>query len=166
MSSVHYCFQCGTALTSRILEGREREVCPACGWVHYPQLKVGAAAQIVVDGRLLLCMRASTPFRDTWNLPAGYVEADEPPARAAEREALEETGLRVRARRLVEAVYFDDDPRGSGILLVYACEILGGEPRPNAESREIRLFAPQEIPANLCGAGYREVVLRWQREGG
>ncbi len=165
MSGLHYCFQCGTALTSRAVEGRPREVCPACGWVHYRQLKVGAAAQIVVDGRLLLCLRASAPFQGTWNLPAGYVEADEPPSRAAEREVLEETGLQVRARRLVEAVYFDDDPRGNGILLVYACEILGGEPRPNAESLEIRLFAPQEIPANLCGAGHREAVLRWQREG-
>ncbi len=150
----------------RSLEGRLREVCPACGWVHYRQLKVGAGAQIVLDGRLLLCLRASAPFQGTWSLPAGYVEADEPPARAAEREAWEETGLHVHALRLVEAVYFYDDPRGNGILLVYACEVLGGDLRPNAENWEARLFAPQEIPANLCGAGHREAIRHWQHQAG
>ena len=163
MSAPHYCFRCGAALVSRTLEGRRREVCPACGWVHYAQLKVGAAAQIVVEGCLLLSLRAAAPFAGTWNLPAGYVEADEDPARAAEREALEETGLRVRAVSLEAAIYFDDDPRGNGLLLVYACEVLGGSLHPNAESAALRFFAPEDIPPNLTGAGHRRAILRWQR---
>jgi hypothetical protein len=39
----------------------------------------------VADGRLLLLQRSRDPWRGAWNLPAGYVEADEDPARAAGR---------------------------------------------------------------------------------
>ena len=56
-----YCPRCGARLTARGLAGRRRPVCPRCGYAHYEQLKVGAAALVERDGRLLLLERALEP---------------------------------------------------------------------------------------------------------
>ncbi len=160
-TSTHHCIQCGAQMAGKEIEGRMREVCPDCGWIHYEQLKVGAAALIEDQGRLLLLKRAHDPWRGDWNLPAGYVEVDEPPARAAERETLEETGLDVKATHLVNGYYFDDDPRGNGVLLLYACEIVGGERKRSQEVLEMDFFSPMEIPDNICGAGHKDAIADW-----
>jgi NADH pyrophosphatase NudC (nudix superfamily) len=66
---------CGSPLTWRGFPGeREREICQACGWVYYPQLKVGAAAVMEKDAKLLLVRRDQDPWKGCWNLPAGYLE--------------------------------------------------------------------------------------------
>ena len=100
----HYCFQCGTQLELRIRDNREREICPACDWVYYAQLKVGAAVLIEQDGKLLLLKRNHEPWKGTWMVPAGYVEADEDPKDAAVREVLEETGLEVEIGDLYTSI--------------------------------------------------------------
>ena len=79
----HYCLMCGAQMTWRQLEGHRREVCPSCGYIHYQHLKVAAAAVIEQDDRILLIRRANPPWQGDWNLPAGYVEADEAPSAAA-----------------------------------------------------------------------------------
>jgi ADP-ribose pyrophosphatase YjhB (NUDIX family) len=156
-----YCLECG-AMLERVQQERERLVCPRCGWVYYAQPKIGAAAVIEVDGRLLLARRAYEPWRGYWYLPAGYVEVDESPAEAAEREVYEETGLRVQAQRLVDVRYFDDDPRGPGVLVIYACQIVAGELRVSHETDGLCFFDAQHLPDDLAGAGHRETILAWQ----
>jgi len=158
-----YCLLCGTPLIARKIEHRSRGTCPACGWVLYEQLKVGVGAVLEKDGCILLLRRAADPWRGHWNLPAGFVEVDEAPGRAAEREAWEETGLIVQENHLIEALYYDDDPRGNGVLLVYACDIVDGVLQNNFESSEFRFFAPHEIPDCLCGAGQARAIRSWQK---
>ncbi len=160
----HYCLKCGAPLQVQILEKRPREVCPACGWVYYLHLKLGAGVMLEQDGRLLLVRRDTNPWRGSWNLPAGYVEADEPPELAAEREALEETGLSVTTTRLLGAYFFDDDPRGNGLLLLYSACILGGSLQGSSEGRELRFFSPREIPDELSGGAHDAIIRAWQSE--
>lgn len=158
-----HCLQCGAALSWQVIAGRPRQVCPACGWVYYQHLKVGAGTRLVVDGRLLLLRRAIQPYQDAWNLPAGFVEADEHPRRAAERETLEETGLQVRATTLVDVYFFDDDPRGAGLLILYDCELSGGALHGgDGESAEGRFFAPHELPTELARGGHDQAIRAWQ----
>lgn len=59
--------------------------------------QVVAASVVVVDagGRVLLIKRGHAPGEGLWSLPGGTVMAGETPRAAAQREALEETGLRV-----------------------------------------------------------------------
>lgn len=91
----HFCLQCGERLTQKWIEGRQRELCPACGWIHYEQRKVSAGVRVQENGKLLLVQRGIEPWRGNWYMPAGFVEVDEQPEDAAVRETFEETGLRV-----------------------------------------------------------------------
>jgi ADP-ribose pyrophosphatase YjhB (NUDIX family) len=159
-----HCQECGTQLVDRDIDGRRRSLCPACGWILYRRLNVAAAVLIERDGALLLACRGPglRAFPGTWNLPSGYCEPDEPPHLTAAREAAEETGLQVRTGRLVDAYYFDDDPRGSGLLLVYEADVIGGELAADGqEAVEIGFFPPQSLPAPLCGGGHDRAVRAW-----
>lgn len=166
ITSVRFCLSCGQPLTFQQVEGRMRPVCLACGWIYYAQLKVGAAALLLHAGRLLLTQRSRPPFVGCWGLPAGYAEADEDPVLTVQRETFEETGLRIRIRSLAGAFYFDDDPRGAGVLLVYRCALLSTPTEIRldpAECSAAHWFSPQEIPDDLVGAGQAPAIRAWQR---
>jgi 8-oxo-dGTP diphosphatase len=156
-----YCLKCGTELETRSLDGRNREVCGRCGWIYYPQLKVGAGVLIEKDGCLLLLQRAHEPWKGYWNLPAGYVEADENPIDAAKREAMEETGLDVEIGGLFRVYYFDDDPRGNGIMFVYLAKSANGHLKIDDETSFAQYFSWQNIPDNLAGGGDNQVIVEW-----
>jgi len=158
----HYCFQCGSKLEVRHMDHRDREVCPACDWVYYAQLKVDAAVLIEQDGRLLLLRRNYEPWTGTWMMPAGYVEADEDPRNAAIREVYEETGLEVVLGELLDVYYFDDDPRGNGVTFVYLAEKISGEIRINGESSIARYFHWREIPAELSKGAHDKMIMAWR----
>ena len=143
------------------MDNREREICPACDWVYYAQLKVGAAVLIEQDGRLLLLRRNHEPWKGTWMVPAGYVEADENPRIAAVREVREETGLEVVVGDLHQVFYFDDDPRGNGVSFVYKAEEIFGEINLNNESTEARFFRWNEIPSELTLGGHNKMIAEW-----
>jgi len=157
-----YCINCGTRLESIVYEGRERAFCSQCRRIQYRHLKVGAGALIEQDGRILLLQRNHEPFQGSWNLPAGYVEYDEDPAQTAVREALEECGLHVKVERLVDVYFFADDPRGNGILLVYKCQVIGGELIETAEGGQPTFFSRETIPENLSRGGHSQAIRVWK----
>ncbi len=158
---MRYCPECGAPLSRKEIEGRPRAYCPRCGKVFYARPKVGAGCLIEEAGRLLLLRRAREPFKGCWNLPAGYVEIDEAPSETAVRETREETGLQVEARALIDVYPFADDPRGNGLLIVYRCEITGGEMRETAEGKEGTFFSKEALPDNLAGGGHDRAIRAW-----
>jgi ADP-ribose pyrophosphatase YjhB (NUDIX family) len=97
------------------------------------------------DGRLLLAKRADTGL---WCIPGGGSDVGESPSAGAEREVREETGLLVRATRLLMAC----DNRTMGLpsvarhayYLVFECELLGGELTPSNETTEFRWVTAEE----------------------
>ena len=157
----HYCYQCGSELKIHFLDNREREACSKCGWVYYLQLEVGAAVIIEQDGKLLLLQRAHEPWIGSWMITAGYVEADEDPKDAAIREVREETGLEVEIGDLYKTYYFDDDPRGSGVVFVYKALKVSGNLQLNDEATDARYFAPDEIPSYITKAGQDKIITEW-----
>ncbi len=136
-------------------------MCTNCGWIFYAHLKVSAAALVEQDGQLLLLQRAAPPFAGSWYLPAGYVEVDEDPSAAAERETHEECGLEVRATRLLDAILYTDDPRGNGLLLVYQAQLQSVSWQKSPEIEQAGFFACEELPLPLCGAGHQVTIQRW-----
>jgi len=140
-----YCQACGSRVTQQLVDDRMREVCGSCGTVFYAQWKVSAGVRVVKEGSLLLVQRGIDPWRGKWHMPAGYVEVDEEPYQAAERETLEETGLNVRAGKLVDCYTDTEDPRGNAIVLVYDAEIVGGNLSTSAETESVGFFSPEEV---------------------
>lgn len=157
--SQHYCLECGTQMETREIEDMDREVCPACGWIYYRQLKVGALALIENDaGEILLGVRGHEPWKGFWNFPAGFVEYNELPEHAAIREAMEETGLEIEIRRLAGTYLYDDDARGNGLLVVYWAKVVGGELTTNQETLQLGFFTPDAFPENICGAAHDKIA--------
>jgi len=126
--------------------GRQRPVCPQCGWIYFADPKVAAAILIEQDGRVLLVRRINEPYRGLWTLPAGFVDADEDPMRAAERECLEETGLTVRATGVLDVIAGREHPRGADFVIVYRGELLAGELQAGDDADEVGWFGRDDLP--------------------
>ena len=157
-----YCPYCRSELIDRSLFGRVRRVCPACGFVHFVDPKVGAAAVAEMDGKLLMVRRAMAPAAGTWCLPSGFVEMDEDPADAAARECLEETGLHVQILDLMHLERYADDPRGPGVILFYRARVLGGQAEAGDDASEVGFFGPDELPQDVAFPSVRRVLALWR----
>ncbi|MSP13448.1 MAG: NUDIX hydrolase [Chloroflexi bacterium] len=161
---MNYCGNCGTRLELITIKGRPRHACPQCHRINYAQLKVGAGALIEEAGKLLLLQRTQSPFAHCWNIPAGYVEIDESPVEAVVREVFEETGLHVEVDGLTDVYFFDDDPRGNGILIVYTCHPGGGHLTATHEGASPTFFPASALPPNLAGGGHDQAIGAWQKQ--
>lgn len=141
-----YCPVCATPLVREVRFGRERSLCPACGWIHFADPKVAAAVLIERNGAVLLVRRANEPKRGLWTLPAGFVDAGEDPAAAAARECLEETGLTVQITALLEIVAGREHDRGADFIIVYRGEVAGGSLLAADDADEARWFPRLDLP--------------------
>jgi 8-oxo-dGTP diphosphatase len=89
--------------------------------------KPGISAAIIVDsGKVLMVRRAVKEGKLSWQFPAGAIEAGEAAEDAAVRETLEETGLTVKAVKLIgERIH----PNTGRAMSYTACEVVEGEAR-------------------------------------
>jgi ADP-ribose pyrophosphatase YjhB (NUDIX family) len=156
-----FCVRCGHALELRPVEGALRPICPACGKIHFIDPKVAVAILIERAGELLLIRRKGDPEKGKWSMPAGFVDAGEDPARAAEREAWEETGLQVRVGALLDVIPKSEAAEGADILIVYRAEVIGGALAPGDDAAEVGYFGRSALPAELAFASTRVVIARW-----
>ena len=143
---LNYCPRCASPLTRGERFGKERPVCPNCGWVHFADPKVAVAVLLTEGSKVLLVRRVNEPFRGRWTLPAGFVDAGEDPARAAERECLEETGLKVRAGHVLDVLASGDQPHGADFLIVYQAELLSGELAAGDDADRAGWFERTRLP--------------------
>ena len=154
---VRYCPRCGHSLRSKSAFGKLRPTCLQCNWIYFADPKVAVAILIEQEGKVLLTRRINDPHRGAWTLPAGFVDAGEDPARAAERECLEETGLYVHVVSLLDVIYGQEHPRGAHILIAYRGEILSGELRPGDDVDQVAFYSRRELPP-LAFASTRKLL--------
>jgi len=113
---------------------------------------------ILSDGEAVLIKRSDPPQKGQWVLPGGTVENGETARRAAEREALEETGLEVESKGFVGL--FDSpsrDERGN-VSAAYLCRPTGErEPEPLEEAARARKFPVDDLPEPM-GFDHRVIV--------
>jgi 8-oxo-dGTP diphosphatase len=145
-TDIHFCPRCGSPIRLEFVFHRERPVCPACGWMYFADPKVAAGVLIEVDGRVLLVRRVNEPFKGLWTLPAGFVDADEDPARAAERECREETGLTIRVTGILDIRWGREHPRGADFIIFYRGQVTGGSLLAGDDADEVSWFDRADLP--------------------
>lgn len=110
-----------------------------------------AAAAHTADGRWLLIRRGDT---GTWALPGGTLEWGETLRDGLARELVEEAGVEKSEIVRVVGVYSrpDRDPRFHAVTIVVECAIDAPVRAPvnPLEIRDVRLFAPAELPSDLA----------------
>jgi 8-oxo-dGTP diphosphatase len=116
--------------------------------------KLVVAALIRRDGCVLMSRRrADQAMPLLWEFPGGKVEPGEHPEAALAREVREELGCELAVGRIHEVV-FHAYPEFDLTMLVYAGEIVGGEPRA-VEVAEIAWVEATRLPAlELLPADY------------
>jgi len=117
---------------------------------HPKQPLVGVGALIVENGRAVLIKRGKAPLLGEWSIPGGMLELGETLRQGAEREALEETGLLVRATELL-GVFDRVVPDAEGrivyhyVLIDFLCERVAGELKAGADAADAQWLTPEEV---------------------
>jgi len=118
----------------------------------YATPKVDVRGGVFVDDRVLL-VRERTDGR--WTLPGGWVDINDAPAEAVEREIYEESGYRARAVKLAALVDKNRHPHPPGLHHIYKlfflCELAGGAPATSSETDAVEFFPVYELPPLSLG---------------
>jgi ADP-ribose pyrophosphatase YjhB (NUDIX family) len=119
---------------------------------EYPERPiVGVGAVIVASQRVLLVRRSRAPLQGHWSLPGGVVELGETLRQAAEREALEETGLIVEAGKVIEVLDRiipgeNGKPQYHYVLIDFLCRYRSGVLRAGGDAAEAVWASEDELP--------------------
>lgn len=132
---------------------------------EYPQQPlIGIGAIIVEQGRVLLIKRGKAPLLGAWSIPGGMLELGETIRQGAEREALEETGLRVRAIELLgvfERIVPDEENRTMYhyVLIDFLCERISGDLHASGDAADARWFTRSELDQLTLPEDTKNVLL-------
>lgn len=145
----NFCPQCGEPLSTRDVEGRERQFCPDCERVVWRNPVPTAGVAVVSDEGVLLTERAVDPGRGEWAVPGGHLEVDESPREGAARELREEVGVRVDPADLTVLDTFgaeqSDGKRIVSIGFAVRRERADGDPYAGPEVAAVEWFTPESF---------------------
>lgn len=125
------------------------------------QLRVGCSAVIFDERRekVLLTQRADN---GRWCLPGGHMESGESASEACEREVWEETGLKVRATRLLgvysnpdQLVIYKDGNKAFFVVLNFEVEVLEGELGLSDETTAFGWFSLNDMESMQIHANHK-----------
>ncbi len=128
------------------------------------QIRVGCSAVIFDDKRekVLLTQRMDN---GRWCLPGGGMESGESAAEACEREVWEETGLKVRAARLLgvysnpdQLVIYKDGNKAFFVVLNFEVQVLEGEVGLSDETTAFGWFSLEEMKTMPIHANHKTRV--------
>ncbi|MBN2593940.1 MAG: NUDIX hydrolase [Sedimentisphaerales bacterium] len=114
----------------------------------YATPKVDVRGAVFKDGKILLVKERSD---GKWTLPGGWADVGESPSDSVEREVWEESGFRVKARRLA-AIYDRDKHPHKPLMhyhiykLFFICEITSGRATTSSETEQVAFFEESELP--------------------
>ncbi len=117
------------------------------GDVGHATPKIDARGIVFRDDAILLVRERADRL---WTLPGGWIDIDESPSTAVEREIFEESGYLTKATKVL-AVY-DRNKHGHPpyphhyYKLFFRCQLLGGEATTSVETDDVVFFREDEIP--------------------
>ncbi|MHA1105278.1 MAG: NUDIX hydrolase [Promethearchaeota archaeon] len=122
---------------------------------HYPiRPQVGVGILLVRNQKLLLVKRKYNPDAGYWSIPGGHLDLGERVEDAAEREALEETGFKVKVTNLAGIINkIMNDKNGKieyhYVLINYFVEQVEGNmdqvPIPDSDALDARFVKFSEL---------------------
>jgi ADP-ribose pyrophosphatase YjhB (NUDIX family) len=135
---------------------------------EYPDRPIVGVGAVIVDQgsqRVVLVRRAAPPLQGQWSLPGGVLELGETLRTAVEREALEETGLVVKAGEVLEVL--DRIIPGAGgktqfhyVLVDFVCQLRGGELRAGGDAAEVAWAGKDELARFRLEAPAMQVIMK------
>lgn len=114
--------------------------------------KVDVRGVVFKDGKILL---VKEKVDGKWTVPGGWADVGFSPSENAEREVFEESGYKVKAKKVL-AVY-DRNKQGHTpyifhlYKIFFLCEIVGGESKTSYETDDIGFFDLNELPPLSTG---------------
>ncbi|MFC2028434.1 NUDIX domain-containing protein [Chloroflexota bacterium] len=143
---INFCPKCGAQISPNKRNRKTHPECSSCGWIHFSDPKVAAAVLITNGANVLLVRRVNNPERGKWTLPAGFIDGGENPIHAAERECLEETGLKVKVTGLLDVIPGLEHTRGADILIVYEALVQSGNMQARDDVDKVAWFHVDDLP--------------------
>lgn len=159
-----FCMLCGGKMRRIVEHGTPRRACSECGFIAYRNPVPACGVLVERRGSILLARRAHEPRIDAWGIPAGFMEYGEHPESTAVREALEETGLRVRLTGLFGVYAGRDDPRTRAVLILYKARIVGGRLEAGDDASEVDYFPLDRLPKPIAFRAHVEALNDLKRE--
>lgn len=148
MREKKYCQYCGSELSLKFHERRERLYCENCNLYCWENPLPGIAAIVLNDNKtkILLIKRGVAPQKGKWALPGGFVDKDELPQSAAIRELREETGLIGKNPQLLDVTLQLSPTFGGVIAIGFVFEITNGDLKPGDDAIDTRYFDLSNLP--------------------
>ncbi|MCP1120971.1 NUDIX hydrolase [Robbsia andropogonis] len=145
---MNYCSNCGHSPVSRCIppgDTRERDVCSACGTIHYENPRNVCGTVPIWEDKILLCRRAIEPRHGFWTLPAGFMELGETTWQCAARESVEEAGAHVDPETMTLFSVLNV-PHVDQVHFFYLAPLRDATIAAGEESLEVAFFTEAEIP--------------------
>ena len=114
--------------------------------VGYATPKIDVRGAVIRDGKILLVQERAD---NCWAMPGGWADLGESPAEMVVREVWEESGMKVRAQKVVavyDAARIQPYEFWHAYKIIFLCELLGGELTTSLETLAADFFDPQNLP--------------------
>lgn len=124
--------------------------------------KVDVRGVVFKDDKILL---VKEKVDGKWTVPGGWADVGSTPSENAEREVFEESGFRVKAKKVL-AVY-DRNKQGHTpyifhlYKIFFLCELIGGEAKTSFETDDVGFFGLDELPELSTGRITRKQIERF-----
>lgn len=132
--------------------------CRKCGFIFYNNPKPAVAGMIFnKQNELLLAKRAIDPFMGMWDLPGGFVSANENPSDSIIREIKEELNLNVKIINIEDTFIEEYKNKGRNdenyavALIVYILKVHSFKNiKTDDDVSDYKFFSIHKIPKNIA----------------
>lgn len=147
METKLYCHRCGSSLTGKFIDGRDRLFCTSCDKPVYEN-PIPATAAVVFNeqNEVLLVKRNVEPKAGEWCLPGGFLEMHEAPEQGCLRELTEETGLKGEISGWAGNIISESPIYKSVLVTGYLIKNTTGKLKPGDDCEETAFFKTDPLP--------------------
>ncbi|NPV76053.1 MAG: NUDIX hydrolase [Anaerolineae bacterium] len=128
----------------------------------YATPKIDVRGVVFQDNKVLLVKEM---IDGGWTFPGGWVDINESPSEAVEREVWEESGYEVRAVKLLGL--YDRNKHGHPAYffhvykLFFLCDLIGGEGKTSLETGGAQFYSKENLPPLSTARTTQEEIFRF-----